>query len=147
MSTLMDQITLAFSASLSAPVLVLFSSPGAAASSAAAGLGLGIALAGAPGPVQAILLTESIRGGTARGFRAQAGANITLAALLVGLAFGLSLAAPGGTALRIIKLVGGVFLLLLAADGFRGQIVESSGTGPPERRGLPPAVRGPWPFS
>ena len=35
-----------------------------------AGLGLGIALAGAPGPVQAILLTEALRGGVSRGLRA-----------------------------------------------------------------------------
>ena len=51
-------------------------------SPALAGLGLGIALAGAPGPVQAVLLTEALRGGATRGFRAMVGANLTLGVLL-----------------------------------------------------------------
>jgi len=109
-------------------------------SAAAAGFGLGIALASAPGPVQAVLLTESVRGGMARGFRAQAGANLTFAILLISLALGLSLVAPGGTALRILKLVGGAFLLFLAIDAFRSpyQVGEASTA----RRGLSPAARG-----
>jgi hypothetical protein len=40
------------------------------------GFGIGIALGGAPGPVQAVLLSESTRG-LSRGFRALAGANLT----------------------------------------------------------------------
>jgi threonine/homoserine/homoserine lactone efflux protein len=111
-----------------------------ALSSVMAGFGLGIALAGAPGPVQAVILTESVRGGMARGVRAQAGANLTLAALLVSLALGLSVAAPSGTALRVLKVVGGVFLLWLAVDGLwsRREVDGQS----PERRALPPAARG-----
>lgn len=105
-----------------------------------AGLGLGVALAGAPGPVQAVLLAEAVRGGIARGFRALAGANLTFGVLLVALAVGLSVAAPSGTALRILKIVGGVFLLWLAVEGFRSgsEVDRESG----ERRTLPPAARG-----
>lgn len=104
------------------------------------GLGLGIALAGAPGPVQAILLAESIRGGTGRGFRAQAGANLSLAALLIALALGVALVAPGGLALRILKIAGGALLIWLGVDGFRTR--NASTNDPVERRRLPPALRG-----
>lgn len=84
-----------------------------------AGLGVGIALASAPGPVQAVLLAESVRGGITRGFRALAGANLMFGSLLVCLAFGLSLAAPRGAALGALQVVGGVFLLWVSAEGFR----------------------------
>ncbi|MBV9580149.1 MAG: LysE family transporter, partial [Chloroflexi bacterium] len=84
-----------------------------------AGLGLGIALAGAPGPVQAILLSEALRGGVRRGFRAMLGANLTLGALLIALALGVSIAVPSDPLLRILKIVGGVFIIFLGVDGFR----------------------------
>jgi threonine/homoserine/homoserine lactone efflux protein len=104
------------------------------------GLSLGIALASAPGPVQAVLLGEAVRGGIARGFRALAGANLTFGLLLVALALGLSVAPPTGVVLRTLKIAGGALLLWLAVEGFRsaGQPVGGSG----ERRTLPPAVRG-----
>ena len=104
------------------------------------GLGVGLALAGAPGPVQAVLLGESIRGGISRGFRAQVGANLTFAAMLLALALGLSVAAPGGVVLRILKIAGGALLIWLAIDGFRSrnEVIEA----PVERRRLPPALRG-----
>lgn len=105
-----------------------------------AGLGLGIALGSAPGPVQAVLLAESVRGGVARGFRAMAGANLTFGTLLVALALGLSVVAPTGLALRLIDLAGGTFLLWLAWDAFRVQPTET--TLAAHRRQLPPAARG-----
>ena len=105
----------------------------------AAGLGLGIALASAPGPVQAVLLSESIRGGLGRGFRAMAGANLTFGVILMALALGLSVAAPTGTVLRILQVAGGALLLWLAVDGFRtAGRVDPTG----ERRAFPPTVRG-----
>jgi threonine/homoserine/homoserine lactone efflux protein len=105
-----------------------------------AGLGVGLALASAPGPVQAVLMTEAVRGGLVRGFRAMAGANLTFGLLLVGLALGLSVAPPGGVALRILKVAGGILLVWLAVDGFRTrhEPVDEA----PVRRSLPPAVRG-----
>jgi threonine/homoserine/homoserine lactone efflux protein len=105
-----------------------------------AGFGLGIALAGAPGPVQAVLVTEAVRGGIGRGFRALAGANLTFALLLIGLAFGLSIATPTGTSLRILRVVGGLFLLWLALEGFRAEIPVDGGRR--ERRALSPVARG-----
>jgi threonine/homoserine/homoserine lactone efflux protein len=105
-----------------------------------AGLGLGVALAGAPGPVQAVLMAEAVRGGIARGFRALAGASLTFALLLVTLALGLSVAPPGGTVLRLLKVAGGALLLWLAVDGFRsGSGAERAAA---DRRALPPAARG-----
>jgi threonine/homoserine/homoserine lactone efflux protein len=87
-------------------------------SHALVGLGLGVALAGAPGPVQAVLLAEAVRGGLARGFRAMAGANLTFGVLLVALALGLSVAHLSTNVVRMLKIFGGVFLLWLAVDGF-----------------------------
>jgi threonine/homoserine/homoserine lactone efflux protein len=107
-----------------------------------AGLGLGIALAGAPGPVQAILLTEALRGGVQRGFRAMAGANLTLGVLLVALAFGVSVVVPGDPWLRILKLIGGAFLVFLGIDGFRNAAQTSTTTANSSRRELPPTARG-----
>jgi len=110
-----------------------------------AGLGLGIALAGAPGPVQAILLAEALQGGAGRGFRAMFGANLTLGALLVALALGVSIAVPSDPLLRGLKLVGGTFIVFLGIDGFRSANSASSVPGePPRARSvkLPPAARG-----
>jgi threonine/homoserine/homoserine lactone efflux protein len=110
---------------------------------ALAGLGLGVALASAPGPVQAVLMAEAVRGGVARGFRALAGANLTFGALLVSLALGLSVAPPSGAAIRVLKVAGGALLLWLAAEGFRsGHRVGRADPGDPGRRSLPPAARG-----
>ncbi|MBV9579048.1 MAG: LysE family transporter, partial [Chloroflexi bacterium] len=107
-----------------------------------AGLGLGIALAGAPGPVQAILLSEALRGGVRRGFGAMLGANLTLGALLIALALGVSIAVPSDPLLRILKIVGGVFIIFLGVDGFRSANAAAPAQVP-ERRNidLPPAAR------
>jgi len=105
-----------------------------------AGLGVGVALAGAPGPVQAVLMAESVRGGIPRGLRALAGVHLTFGLLLVCLALGLSVAPPSGLALRILKVTGGALLLWLAVDGYRcGHQVDRSAA---DRRALPPAARG-----
>ena len=114
-----------------------------------AGLGLGIALASAPGPVQAVLLGEAVRGGVARGLRALAGASATFGTLLVSLALGLSVAAPSGSAFRALRVAGGALLIWLGVEGFRsaGQAGQAQGRaveggGRTERRALPPAARG-----
>lgn len=105
-----------------------------------AGFSLGIALAGAPGPVQAVLLSESMRGGIARGLRALAGASLTFAALLLSLALGLSVATPGMVTLRTLQIVGGLFLVWLAVDAFRsGHEVHETST---PQRNLSPIARG-----
>jgi threonine/homoserine/homoserine lactone efflux protein len=109
-------------------------------------LGLGLALASAPGPVQAVLLSESVRGGIAPGLRAMAGASATFGTLLVSLALGLSVAAPSGTVLRVLQVAGGALLLWFAVDGFRSardadrRMLEEASAAP--RRRLPPAARG-----
>jgi threonine/homoserine/homoserine lactone efflux protein len=105
-----------------------------------AGLGIGIGLASAPGPVQAVLLAEAVRGGLARGFHALAGANLAFELLLVCLALGLALVPPAGTTLGILQLAGGAFLLWLAADGFAsGRRTQTATQG---SRTLPPSARG-----
>src|ERR1051326_396553 len=106
------------------------------------GLGLGLALAGAPGPVQAILLAEALRGGVRRGLSAMAGANLMLGALLLALAFGVSIAVPGDPLLRILKVVGGAFIVFLGVDGFRSASSTPSNAIDARNRELPPAARG-----
>ena len=105
-----------------------------------AGLGLGLALASAPGPVQAVLLSEAVRGGVSRGFRAMAGASLTFGSLLVALALGLSVAPPSGPLLRVLEVAGGGFLVWMAIDGLRSghEVDEAS----PDHRTLAPSVRG-----
>jgi threonine/homoserine/homoserine lactone efflux protein len=106
-----------------------------------AGLAVGVALASAPGPVQAVLLTESVRGGITRGLRALAGAGLTFGLLLTCGAFGLSVAAPRGTTLAALQVIGGGFLLWLSADAFR--VRSEPGHGDTfQRFSLPPFVRG-----
>lgn len=108
---------------------------------ALAALGIGIALAAAPGPVQAILISESVRGGVSRGLRALAGVHLTFGILLVSLALGLSVATPHGLVVRLLKVAGGLLLLWLALDGARSKnpAVDPSPSG---RRTLPPILRG-----
>jgi threonine/homoserine/homoserine lactone efflux protein len=102
--------------------------------------GVGIALAAAPGPVQAVLFAESVRGGFARGLRALAGVHVAFGVLLLALALGLSVAAPQGLALRILKVAGGLLLLWLAIDGIRS--IGPSDQRTNGRRRLPPTLRG-----
>jgi threonine/homoserine/homoserine lactone efflux protein len=112
----------------------------ATASPALTALGIGVALAGAPGPVQAILLAESTRGGIPRGLRALAGVHGTFGLLMVSLALGLSVATPSGLVLRSLKVAGGALLVWLAVDGVRsGGQTASANAG---RRTPPPEVRG-----
>lgn len=106
----------------------------------AAALGLGVALGASPGPVQALLMSEAVRGGVSRGLRAMAGANGTFGVLLLLLAAGLSFLEPGEEVVRVIKVAGGVFLLFLAADTIReGRRHQGDGRAEPS---LHPAVRG-----
>jgi threonine/homoserine/homoserine lactone efflux protein len=111
----------------------------AAFSDAAAAFGIGVALGAAPGPVQFVLLTEASRGGLRRGFRAMAGANGTFALLLAALAAGLSFLSPGPVAVRVLKIVGGAFLLFVAISAVRepGEV-----EGPAPRGRLWPTPRG-----
>jgi threonine/homoserine/homoserine lactone efflux protein len=105
-----------------------------------AAFGIGVALASAPGPVQAVLLTEAVRGGVPRGARALAGSSFTFGSLLLILALGLSVARPSGAMLRILKVAGGALLLWLAIDGVRSRYeVDRTSAG---RRGLHPTTRG-----
>ena len=85
----------------------------------AAAFGIGVALGASPGPVQLLLFSEAARGGIGRGLRAMAGANATFGVLLAVLAAGLSSVEPGGAFLRVVKVVGGAFLVWLAVDAIR----------------------------
>ena len=105
-----------------------------------AALGVGAALASAPGPVQAVLLAESVRGGVSRGLRALAGAGLTFGVLLVCGALGLSAAVPRGIVLSVLQVIGGAFLLWLSADGFRSPRELRGGAA--GRFDLPPIARG-----
>ncbi len=84
-----------------------------------AAFGLGIALGASPGPVQLLLFSEASRGGAGRGLRAMAGANATFGAMMLVLAAGLSSLEPGETFLRVVRVIGGAFLVFLAVDAIR----------------------------
>ena len=105
-----------------------------------AAFGLGVALGASPGPVQLLLFSEASRGGAGRGLRAMAGANATFGAMMLLLAAGLSSLEPGETFLRVVKVIGGAFLVFLAFDAIResrrAHEVEET------RKGLHPPVRG-----
>jgi threonine/homoserine/homoserine lactone efflux protein len=105
-----------------------------------AAFGLGVALGASPGPVQLLLFSEASRGGAGRGLRAMAGANATFGAMMLLLAAGLSSLEPGEIFLRVVKVIGGAFLVFLAFDAIRESrrphVVEET------RKGLHPAVRG-----
>ena len=105
-----------------------------------AAFGLGVALGASPGPVQLLLFSEASRGGAGRGLRAMAGANATFGTMMLLLAAGLSSLEPGETFLRVVKVIGGAFLVFLAFDATpesrRPHEVEET------RKGLHPAVRG-----
>ena len=105
-----------------------------------AAFGLGVALGVSPGPVQLLLFSEASRGGIGRGLRAMAGANATFGVLMLLLALGLSAIEPGDTFLRVVKVIGGAFLVFLAVDAVR----ENRRPGPADapRSGLHPTVRG-----
>jgi len=105
-----------------------------------AAFGLGVALGASPGPVQLLLFSEASRGGAGRGLRAMGGANATFGAIMLLLAAGLSSLEPGETFLRVVKVIGGAFLMFLAFDATR----ESRRPHEVEetRKGLHPAVRG-----
>lgn len=105
-----------------------------------AAFGIGIALGGVPGVVQAVLLSEAVRGGVARGLRVMAGASLTFALLLGALALGVAAVAPGRAVIRILDVAGGALLLWLAVDGLRSG--RQTDQAPAERRAVPPAVRG-----
>jgi threonine/homoserine/homoserine lactone efflux protein len=106
----------------------------------AAAFGLGIALGTSPGPVQLLLFSESSRGGVGRGLRAMAGANGTFGAMLLLLALGLSSLEPGPGFLRIVRVIGGSFLVFLAVDAIRENRRPVRAGG--ERPGPHPTVRG-----
>lgn len=102
--------------------------------------GLGIALGTSPGPVQLLLFSEASRGGIGRGLRAMAGANSTFGAMLLLLAAGLSSLEPGPGFLRVVKVVGGAFLIFLAVDALREDRRPRVTEGPSP--GLHPGTRG-----
>jgi threonine/homoserine/homoserine lactone efflux protein len=90
--------------------------------------------------VQLLLFSEASRGGAGRGLRAMAGANATFGAMMLVLAAGLSSLEPGETFLRVVRVIGGAFLVFLAVDAIREsrrpQVVETA------RGGIHPGVRG-----
>ena len=80
---------------------------------------LGAALGAAPGPVQLLILSETARHGIGQGFRVMLGANGMLLVVLVTMALGFSTIDPSPDVLRVLRLVGGLFLVYLAVNELR----------------------------
>ena len=88
------------------------------------------------GAAPAVLRGVARRG---RGLRAMAGANATFGAMMLLLAAGLSSLEPGETFLRVVRVIGGAFLVFLAVDAPREpspQVVDE-----PRRRYAPQRSR------
>jgi threonine/homoserine/homoserine lactone efflux protein len=109
-----------------------------------AAFALGFALGAAPGPVQLLLLTETAKRGLSGGLRVMLGANGTLFIVMVALAFGFSSLAPSEGLLRALRVVGGGFLIYLAADELRRVRRESvdPGAAVVETPTMGPTLRG-----
>jgi threonine/homoserine/homoserine lactone efflux protein len=106
-------------------------------------LAIGLAVASAPGPVQAIVVAEAMRGGIGRGLAATAGAAAAFAGLLLLVVLGMSVAGPSGTIVRLLEAVGGAVLIWFAVDAYRSAksaVAPSRATSGPAPK-LPPPVR------
>jgi threonine/homoserine/homoserine lactone efflux protein len=80
---------------------------------------LGFALGAAPGPVQVLILSQTAQRGFGGGVRVMLGANLTLYAILLTLALGLSAVTPSDTVLRVLRASGGVVLIWIAISELR----------------------------
>jgi threonine/homoserine/homoserine lactone efflux protein len=85
----------------------------------AAAATLGFVLGSAPGPVQLLILSETAKGGFARGLRVMVGANGTLFVIVAALALGFSAVSPSAGVLRALRVVGGAFLIFVALEELR----------------------------
>jgi threonine/homoserine/homoserine lactone efflux protein len=104
---------------------------------------LGFALGAAPGPVQVLILSETARRGFSGGLRVMLGANGTLFAVLLALALGFSSFTPGAGLLRILRLVGGAFIVFLAVMELRSLAQRRGGApGVEEAGALGPTAKG-----
>lgn len=92
---------------------------------------LGFALGAAPGPVQLLILSQTARRGFGGGVRVMLGANLTMYAILLGLALGLSAVAPSDAVLRVLRVTGGAVLVWIAANEMRAlwRPIERDATG------------------
>jgi threonine/homoserine/homoserine lactone efflux protein len=113
-----------------------------------AAFAFGFALGAAPGPVQLLILSQTARRGFGGGVRVMLGANLTLLAILIAIAVGVSAAEPSETALRALRVIGGLVLIAIAANelrtllGARPADGGSRSDGTVSERALSPTVVG-----
>jgi threonine/homoserine/homoserine lactone efflux protein len=113
-----------------------------------AAFAFGFALGAAPGPVQLLILSQTARRGFGGGVRVMLGANLTLLAILIAIAVGVSAAEPSETALRALRVIGGLVLIGIAANelrtllGARPADDGSRSEGTASERALSPTVVG-----
>ena len=105
---------------------------------------LGAALAATPGPVQLLILSETARAGIGQGLRVMLGANGMLFVVLATLALGFSRVEPSPSLVQGMRVVGGLFLIVLAVNEVRGlrrtAVDGAQADLPPDRWG--PTVTG-----
>lgn len=104
---------------------------------------LGFALGAAPGPVQVLILSQTAQRGFGGGLRVMLGANLTLYAILLALALGLSAVTPPDWALRALRASGGAVLIWIAIVELRTIWRASPAAAPDGRfRSLGPTAMG-----
>jgi threonine/homoserine/homoserine lactone efflux protein len=88
-----------------------------------------------------LILTQTARRGLRGGLLVMLGANLTLLAILVALAVGLSAAEPSATALRVLRIAGGIVLVGIAANELRTLVSGDDRTvETPDRRWDPTVI-------
>jgi threonine/homoserine/homoserine lactone efflux protein len=88
------------------------------------GLLLGLAAGMAPGPLLALVVTQTFRFGTAEGLKVAAAPLVTDLPIVLASIFLLSKVATGGTVLGLISVAGGTYICFLAWESFRTGPVE-----------------------
>jgi threonine/homoserine/homoserine lactone efflux protein len=95
--------------------------------------------------VQILILSQAATRGLGGGLRVMLGANLTLAAILLALALGLSAVTPSETVLRLLRTSGGTVLVWIAVNEVRSiwrPMAPAPDADAPRRPGLGPTRTG-----
>ena len=113
------------------------------------GIGLGLSAGLAPGPLTALVISETLRGGLGAGLRIACAPLLTDAPIIVVAVLSLGTLAGVTTLLGFIGMAGGVYLIYLAAETVRIErldVDEQAPAGDALRRGVVVNLLNPHPY-